>query len=128
MSFKQYLTMVVMCVTMSFLLNINSINARDLACTGGYNPEVPNRKEGGIEHTCDPLKCGHDNAHFVSWDKCVPYPSHGVRNVPPATKNCVTYTYFDSSRYMCHDSQDARFLCHHTVNDRPVITCKGCSN
>ncbi|EGF97752.1 uncharacterized protein MELLADRAFT_123273 [Melampsora larici-populina 98AG31] len=123
MSFKNYLTIVVLCITMSFL-TMNPVNATN--CKGGYRTDgttaycVVDSKQEKYYH-CDAAKCGHDNARFVSWSKCVPfYKSDGTAKT---TQNCVTYDRHDSSRYTCTNAKEDIFICPHKFEDRPIMSC-----
>ncbi|KAH9824320.1 secreted protein [Melampsora americana] len=129
MSLKNYLTLALICISMSFLIKMNSVEAKEIDCIGGFtNGPVPktNKAECAKDpeqrdlHLCDPKKCGHNNAHFVSWKNCQSYNPPSKKII---TVNCVSYQYKDPEHYLCWDSKDDLFLCSHKLNDKPVISC-----
>ncbi|EGG04356.1 uncharacterized protein MELLADRAFT_123272 [Melampsora larici-populina 98AG31] len=127
MSFRAYLTIVVLCITMCFLTSMKSVNAVD--CQGGYDTDdttafcTVDEQQINLHH-CDPARCGHDNARFVSWKKCVPfYKQDGTAE---STQNCVSYGHYGPNHYTCTNANNEYFLCPHKLKDAPFISCSRC--
>ncbi|EGG12413.1 uncharacterized protein MELLADRAFT_123275 [Melampsora larici-populina 98AG31] len=110
MSLKNYLTIVVICFTMSFFLNMNSVNALTVDCRGGYNTGFfQHIKWPSKQHKCDPKNCHHNN--------CVADDN----SIPPSTQNCVIYQYYDKKNFVCLNSAGKQFKCPHQDSQAPFI-------
>ncbi|EGG01485.1 uncharacterized protein MELLADRAFT_123274 [Melampsora larici-populina 98AG31] len=122
MSFKNYLTIVVMCIAMSFFTNMISVNAID--CKGAYKTDSDHAycttdEQNVNTRTCSLNKCSHDNAPFVAWTGCVPQSGNG----PAVSQNCVNYGYYDSKSYLCSNAKSDFFICPRKFGQKPFMSC-----
>ncbi|EGG03959.1 uncharacterized protein MELLADRAFT_123832 [Melampsora larici-populina 98AG31] len=125
MSFKTHLNIFVMYITLSFLMEINSVSGLD--CPAGFNKGDPaacaQTIAGYGTYNCPYARCGHAGHKWIWMYNCVLYGSDqtGVSN-----QQCEEYNYLSDGIFTCWNHHSILYTCPHKVTDTS-ISCEGCS-